>query len=66
MMSYYDLIFSINIRTAFKPVYNSHPWDQEKVVVVQKWSLLRGSTCPAQNFNEKFHQKQKNFDLKRT
>ena len=28
-----------------KPVYSDHPWDQEKVVVVQRWSLFRGSTC---------------------
>jgi len=21
-----------------KPVYNDHPWDQEKVVVVPRWS----------------------------
>ena len=27
-----------------KPVYNDHPWDPEKVVVVQRWSLFRGST----------------------
>ena len=25
-----------------KPVYNDHPWDREKVVVVQRWSLFRG------------------------
>ena len=28
-----------------KPVYSDHPWDPEKVVVVQRWSLFRGSTC---------------------
>ena len=31
--------------TTVKPVYNDHPWDQEKVVVVQRWSLFRGSNC---------------------
>jgi hypothetical protein len=28
-----------------KPVYNDHPWDRKKVVVVQRWSLFRGSIC---------------------
>jgi hypothetical protein len=26
-----------------KLVCNDHPWDQEKMVVVQRWSLFRGS-----------------------
>ncbi len=26
-----------------KPVYNDHPREREKVVVIQKWSLFRGS-----------------------
>ncbi len=26
-------------------MYNDHPWDQEKVVDVPKWSLFRGSSC---------------------
>ena len=25
-----------------KPVYSDHPWDPEKVVVIQRWSLFRG------------------------
>jgi hypothetical protein len=28
-----------------KPVYNSHSWDQKKVVVVPRWSLFRRSKC---------------------
>ncbi len=31
--------------TTVKPVYNDHPWDRQKVVVVRRWSLLRGSVC---------------------
>ncbi len=34
-----------------KLVYKDHPWDLEKVVVIQRWSLFIGSTCPEQNFN---------------
>jgi len=33
------------IQSTVKPVRNNHPWDQEKVVVVPRWSLFRGSTC---------------------
>ncbi len=34
-------------------LYNDHPWDQEKVVVVQRWSLFRGSNCQIKNLNLK-------------
>jgi len=27
------------------PVYNDHPWDQEKEVVVPRWSLFIGLIC---------------------
>ena len=32
-----------SIQYTVKPVYNDHPWDQKKVVVVQRWSLFGGS-----------------------
>ncbi len=32
-------------QSTVKPVYNDHPWDQKKVVVVPRWSLFRGSIC---------------------
>ena len=32
----------LNVYTV-KPVYNDHPWDPQKVVVVRRWSLLGGS-----------------------
>ncbi len=37
------LVDFANIESTVKPVYNDHPWDREKVVVVQRWSLFRGS-----------------------
>ncbi len=36
-----SLKMNLNLSTV-KPVHNDHPWDNKKVVVVQKWSLLRG------------------------
>jgi hypothetical protein len=36
-------LISIIFQITVKPVYNDHPWDREKVVVVQRWSLFRGS-----------------------
>ncbi len=35
-------LFKLTSNTV-KPVYNDHPRDLEKVVVVQRWSLFRGS-----------------------
>ncbi len=32
-------------RSTVKPVYNDHPQDPKKVVVVDRWSLLRGHLC---------------------
>ncbi len=37
-----QISFFRNICTV-KLVYNDHPWDLEKVVVVQRWSIFRGS-----------------------
>jgi hypothetical protein len=33
----------IYFKNTVKPVYNDHPWDWKKVVVVQRWLLFRGS-----------------------
>ena len=33
-----------------KPVNSDHPWDQEKVVAVPRWSLFRGSDFQLINF----------------
>ena len=33
----------LRFQSTVKPVYNDHPWDREKVVVVWRWSLFRGS-----------------------
>jgi hypothetical protein len=35
-------IFSEHFVNTVKPVYNYHPWDSKKVVIIQKWSLFRG------------------------
>jgi hypothetical protein len=34
----------LNLST-FKPLYNDHPWDPKIVVVVDRWSLLKGHLC---------------------
>jgi hypothetical protein len=46
-----------------KPVYNDHTWDQEKVVVIKRWSLFRGSTCPEQNLIKNFIKKNRGWSL---
>ena len=32
-------------RNTVNPGYNDHPWDPKIVVVVDRWSLLRGHLC---------------------
>ena len=41
---------SYNIASTVKPVYNGHSMEKQKVAVVGRWPLYRGS-----KFNERFH-----------
>ncbi len=51
-------LISLNIYySAVKHVYNDHPWDQEKVVVVQRWPLFRGSNYEIEIINYKLNLK---------
>ena len=45
--NFMETIFAYTV----KPVYNDHLWDQEKVVVVQRWSLFRGSSGQINIYN---------------
>ncbi len=42
-----------------KLVYNDYPWDREKVVIVWRWPLFRGSNCQINSFNLKKSLKQR-------
>ncbi len=48
-----DVFGITDFETTVKPENNDHPWNQEKVVVVQRWSLFRGSSDQIFDFNKK-------------
>ncbi len=39
---YFVILYNFSNKSTVKPVYNDHPWDPQKVAVVQRWSVFGG------------------------